>query len=280
LSPDKPFNFMKYFILFISLIFSLSATAATVDTAHVFSTAMNKNIPCIVILPEKTKSSPKKFPVVYLLHGYSGNYKSWLGFPDIKADADRYQIIIVCPDGGFSSWYLDSPMDSSFKYETFMAKELIPYIDQNYKTIPDREHRGISGLSMGGHGAFYLALRHKDIFGAVASMSGGVDIRPFPKNWDLSKRLGTIAEHPENWEKNTVINLVDSLKNKELRIEFDCGTADFFINVNRALNQKLLNMGIEHDYTERPGAHSNTYWGNSLGYQMLFFNKFFTNTGY
>jgi S-formylglutathione hydrolase FrmB len=238
---------------------------------------MHKNIPVVVVMPEQQKKSKEKFPVVYLLHGYSGNARSWVAFPSVITDADKYGVIVVCPDGGFSSWYLDSPLDSSFRYETFVAKELITYVDQNYPTIADRAHRGISGLSMGGHGAFYLALKHKDIFGAVGSTSGGVDIRPFPNNWDIKKRLGEKASYPKNWEDNTVINLVDSLHNKELKIYFDCGVADFFITVNRDLNKKLLEMKIDHDYTERPGGHTGAYWRNSIFYHMLFFHNFFTD---
>lgn len=267
---------MKFLVFVCGLFYSVCLFASKVDSVQVYSDAMHKNIPCVVITPDKVKGGAKQFPVVYLLHGYSGNQRSWLGFPSVKEDADRYQMIIVCPDGGFSSWYFDSPIDSSFRYETFVAKELIRFIDKQYPTIADRAHRGISGLSMGGHGAFYLSLRHKDVFGAVGSMSGGVDIRPFPNNWDIKKRLGTLADAPENWERHTVVNLLDSLKNKELKIAFDCGVGDFFIQVNRDLNKRLLEKKIDHDYTERPGGHTGAYWRNSIIYHLLFFHNFFT----
>jgi len=91
--------------------------------------------------------------------------------------ADRYDFIIVCPDGNYSNWYMDSPVDSSFRYETYMARELLQWVDEHYKTIRSREGRAITGLSMGGHGAFYLAFRNQDTFGAAGSMSGGVDIK-------------------------------------------------------------------------------------------------------
>ncbi|MFD2832654.1 hypothetical protein [Christiangramia antarctica] len=106
-------------------------------------------------------------------------------------------------------------------------------------------------------------------------MSGGVDIRPFPTRWDLSKRLGEYAAHPENWEKNTVINLVHLLDGKQLKILFDCGVDDFFYDANVRLHKKLLQRNIPHDYIERPGGHTNAYWNNSIKYQMLFFNDFF-----
>ncbi|WP_242499227.1 alpha/beta hydrolase family protein [Flavobacterium sp. 140616W15] len=79
----------------------------------------------------------------------------------------------------------DSPIDTTFKYETYVIDELVPFIDKNYKTITSREGRAISGLSMGGHGALYLSFKHQEVFGAAGSMSGGVDFRPFPEKWDI-----------------------------------------------------------------------------------------------
>lgn len=267
---------MKFLVFISFLCCSYSVMAAKVDTVQVFSDAMHKTVPCVVVTPAQS-TGKARYPVVYLLHGYSGNYRSWVkDFPSIKKDADYYGIIVVCPDGGFSSWYFDSPLDSSYRYETFVTRELISYVDKNYPTIADRQHRGISGLSMGGHGAFYLTLRHKDLFGAVNSMSGGVDIRPFPNNWDIKKRLGEKASYAQNWENNTVVNLLDGLKNKEIKIAFDCGVADFFLEVNRDLNKRLLDLKIDHDYTERPGGHNGAYWSNAIQYHMLYFHRFFT----
>src|SRR5690242_14429958 len=145
------------------------------------------------------------------------------------------------------------------KYETDIAIEIPKYIDAHYRTIADRKARAITGLSMGGHGALYLAIKHKDIFGAAGSMSGGVDFRPFPNNWDIVKDLGDYEHNKEVWDKNVVVNLVDSLHNNELALIFDCGVSDFFIDVNRALHKKLLDVKIDHDYVERPGVHSWEY---------------------
>ncbi len=267
----------KIFLVSCWLLLITSAFAGTVDTVSIYSKALKKETRFVIITPSGQKQKADHLPVVYLLHGYSGNYSSWLhDAPQLIAKSDELNMILVCPDGGYSSWYFDSPVDSTFHYETYITNELIPYIDQKYPTIPDRKHRAITGLSMGGHGAFYLAFLHKDLFGAAGSISGGVDIRPFPKNWQLDKVLGTQEAHKENWEKNTVINLADQLKNGEQKITFDCGTADFFLVVNRNLHQKLLDKNIDHDYAERPGQHNKAYWGNSIDYQLLFFKKYFT----
>ena len=121
----------------------------------------------------------------------------------------------------------------------------------------------------------FLALRHKDTFGAAGSMSGGLDIRPFPKNWNIAKHIGTIEEHPEQWEALTAINNLGDLKNGELALTIDCGVDDFFIKVNRNFHEALMQQKIDHDYTERPGGHNGKYWANSLPYQLLFFQRFF-----
>ena len=263
------------YTLFLVLLF-FSAQAAQVDTIQVFSASMNKNIKTCVIVPDNYKKSKKKFPVVYLLHGYSGNYGTWVkSFKEVSQQVDRYGFIAIGVDGNYSSWYFDSPIDPTFKYETYIIDELVPFIDKKYKTIASREGRAISGLSMGGHGSLYLSLKHQDVFGAAGSMSGGVDIRPFSEKWNIKKRLGAINDFPDNWEKNTVVNLIELNQNNNLKLIIDCGVDDFFIDVNRELHQKMLALKIDHDYIERPGKHNIDYWENSLKFQLLFFYNFF-----
>lgn len=265
--------------IFLFLLLGLAAKhirAGEADTVNVFSASMHKEIRCVVIRPADYASSNKRYPVVYLLHGYGGNYSQWPKLaPQLKNKADELQLIMVCPDGGVGSWYLDSPVDSSFRYETFVSRELTGWVDTHLRTQPDRNHRAITGLSMGGHGGIYLAIRHHDLYGAAGSTSGGVDFRPFPKNWDLVKRLGDTVCCKQNWDANVVVNLADSLHKGDLKLIIDCGIGDFFLQVNRNLHQKLLQMNIEHDYTERPGAHNNNYWRNSIDYQLMFFKKYF-----
>jgi S-formylglutathione hydrolase FrmB len=249
--------------------------AATVDTLLTRSASMKKEIKAVVIKPH-SYASGKRFPVVYLLHGYSGNYSNWIEkVPGIKEDADRYQVLIVCPDGGFGSWYWNSPVDPAFQYETYVAEELVSLIDRQYKTITGAGGRAITGLSMGGHGALYLALKHPEVYGAAGSMSGGVDIRPFPNNWDMAKRLGSYASNKALWEENTVMNLLHLAQPGKPALIIDCGTADFFFEVNERLHQELLYRNIPHDYITRPGSHNWEYWKNAVRYQLLYFYDYF-----
>jgi S-formylglutathione hydrolase FrmB len=257
---------------------SISLYASSIDTLVVHSDAMDKDIKNIVIIPESYKKKGNPLSVVYLLHGAGGDHKAWLEkAPKIKAYADQYNVIIVCPDGSKTSWYFDSPIDKTMKYETYISKELVSKIDKTYNTKANNKNRGISGYSMGGHGALYLAFKHPDIWSVAASMSGGVDIRPFPLRWDIAKRLGVYSEHPEIWEKNSVINLVYLLDGKNLNFLFDCGVDDFFYDANARLHKKLVERNIPHDYIERPGGHTNKYWVSSIKYHMLYFSDFFKN---
>ena len=182
----------KQILFSVLLLFSVVATrAARVDTIMVKSPSMNKDVKVVVVTPDVALGKKAlACPVLYLLHGYGGNAKTWIGIkPNLPQIADEKGMIFVCPDGK-NSWYWDSPLNPSYRYETFISSELVKYIDEHYKTIADRKGRAITGLSMGGHGAMWNAIRHKDIFGGAGTTSGGMDIRPFPKNWEMSKQLG------------------------------------------------------------------------------------------
>lgn len=272
----KTFHLVKKALISGILFLSFShLNASTVDTVETYSPSMDKRIKAVVIKPD---SYPMKaaLPVVYLLHGYSGNYKDWIEkVPKISSYADELDIIIVCPDGNFNSWYFDSPENPELKFETYISKELVSWIDQHYKTIPSPKGRAITGLSMGGHGALYLAFKHSTVFGAAGSMSGGVDLRPFPDNWQLSEVLGPYAKYPHRWEENSVINLVYLLTPTHLALIIDCGTSDFFYKVNMNLHDKLLERNIPHDFITRPGGHNWEYWSNSIPYQLLFMHRYF-----
>ena len=250
-----------------------SVLGATVTNISVPSPAMKKEIAVTVILPNTYRSDGARLPVLYLLHGYSDNNQTWASRTSIKALADQYGIIVVCPDGGYSSWYFDSPVDPPWRYETFVAKELIAFIDEHYQTLPERKSRAIAGQSMGGHGAMFLSIRHPDTFSVVVCFSGGVDLRPFPDKWDIAMRLGGVKDYPDRWSANSVITLASTLPPGELVISMDCGVDDFFISVNRNLHELLLTNKVPHDYTERPGGHNWEYWSNAIKYQMLFISN-------
>ena len=257
------------------LLCIVSLCAQQVDTVTIHS-KMGHDLKNVVILPKSYAEGNTRYPVVYLLHGCGGNYASWITIkPELPQLASQYNLIIVCPDGLINSWYWNSPLNKDMQFEDYISDEVIRYTDSHYRTIADRSARAISGLSMGGHGAMWNAIRHRNVFGAAGSISGGLDIRPFPTNWKMQNQLGEFASNKKRWDEHTVINLIPSLKDGDLAIIIDCGVDDFFLEVNRRAHQSLLDQKIKHYYIERPGAHNNAYWNNSIDYQLLFFHKFF-----
>ncbi len=270
----KRFKMLPVMLLLAVLVVSASR-ASTVETVSVHSETMGRDIPVSVILPDEYEEGSQRYPVLYLLHGAGDTHRKWIDKTDVEILADTYGIIMVCPDGGRTSWYFDSPVDASYQYETFVAEECVAYIDRHYRTKAQRTCRALSGNSMGGHGTLFLAIRHPDVFSVAVPLSGGVDIRPFPERWDIKKRIGDIETYPANWEKYTVINQAKALKDGELAISIDCGSEDFFIGVNRALHAQLLAAGVKHGYTEMPGGHTWAYWNDAIQRQIHFIDQQF-----
>ncbi len=264
---------LLYLIFAIGTISTLPLFAGTLDTLRIPSPSMHQTFSAVVVLPDAYQCDSTAFPVVYLLHGWSGSYKDWSAHMDLRPLADRYNFILVCPEGGYDSWYLDSPVDSSCRFETYITKEVIPFIDAHYRTIAAKKGRAITGLSMGGHGALYLALRHPQLFYAASSMSGGVDLTFWPQKWGKSKWLGAFKAYPRRWESHSVINMISAFRQARMAFMIDCGVDDFFIESNRRLHEKLIAAKVAHDYVERPGRHSWQYWTNALEYHLLFFEK-------
>jgi enterochelin esterase-like enzyme len=106
-------------------------------------------------------------------------------------------------------------------------------------------------------------------------MSGGVDLQPFPGEWDIAKRIGDPEKHQDNWKNMSVMNLVGRPISEPVAMMIECGTEDFFYQVNLQLHLKMLKLKIPHDYIERPGSHTWKYWGNAIEFQLLFFKKYF-----
>lgn len=267
-------------LLIITICFCSHAANPQIETLTVPSKHIDPAGKVMVVTPagyNDDASAAKHYPVVYLLHGFGDDYECWpmRTQPALDSLATNWNMIFVCPDGR-NSWYFDSKTDPKKQMESYITRELVPYIDANYRTIPDPAHRAITGLSMGGHGALRLAILHSDIWGNAGSTSGGVDFIPFSKDsWKIYEALGPYEENKDLWEHSTVQSLVPTLKPGQLNIIFDCGTEDFFAEVNENLHKELLKHKIPHDYISRPGNHSHPYWRNAILFQLQFFNEKF-----
>jgi S-formylglutathione hydrolase FrmB len=265
----------KAFTLFLAVFVLIGFSFASVDTVSIYSNAMHRNIKAIVIKPGNYKKE-NAFATVYLLHGAYGRYDNWvLKVPSLQAEADKYNMLIVCPDGAVNSWYFDSPIDSSYKFETHVSSEVPAYIDAHYKTKKDRKYRAIAGLSMGGHGALFIAFRHAETFGACGSMSGALNVESITDGYDVPKRLGDPKTNKAIYHDFSVLTVIEKYPKDSLAIIIDCGLQDFIIGMSEATHKKMVMLKIPHDYIVRKGKHDWFYWANSVQYQLLFFNNYF-----
>jgi S-formylglutathione hydrolase FrmB len=175
----------------------VAAGTGTVAEQTFRSAALGVDKSYRVYLPAGYAASDRRYPVVYLLHGITGDESNWLELGDLAGAADRMrlQAIVVMPDGdasfyvnsatpashekcmaGDSPFEDESPRDSTCvhkaNYEDYIVRDLIAEVDARYRTVAERRGRAISGLSMGGFGAMTLAMRHRDVFSSAASHSG------------------------------------------------------------------------------------------------------------
>ncbi len=272
---------MKQLLCVVLFFISITPQVrAAVDTVKIYSKAMQKKVNCVVITPTSYLKGQQRYASVYLLHGARGNYSNWVTkVPGMQELADTYQQILICPDGNINSWYYDSPIDSAIRYETHIAREVPLFIDAHYRTNTDRQQRAISGLSMGGHGALFIAIRHPETFGACGSMSGALDVSIIPKGYGLDKILGDIKENAAYYKDWSVLNMAENFPKDSLQVIIDCGAQDFIAYMSKALHEKLVKLKIPHDYIERPGRHDWDYWGTAVRYQLLFFNQVFKKAG-
>ena len=232
---------------------------------------MRKTYSAAEVLPASyAKNKKTHYTVFYLLHGAYGHFADWLkNTPDellLASLADQYNLIIVLPEGETFAFYLDSPVSPDSQFETYLTKEVLPKIDQTYRTVADCRGRVITCLSMGGHGARYLSARHPDLYCAAGSMSGALDLMSFNRMLspaDAAQRakfwapiLGSETDNPERFAANSIMSLVDLIHRNKLPLIIDCGIDDGLIDINREVHRRLLYNHTPHEYTERPGAHT------------------------
>jgi S-formylglutathione hydrolase FrmB len=190
---------------------------------------------------------------------------------DVTKLANAYDVILVFPDGGQFGWYLDSPVEPKSQYESYIIKELIPYIDSHYLTIANARGRGIVGLSMGGHGAITLAFKHPDLFASASSLSGVLDLTRHSNDFELPKRLGSIRTNRAAWEANSALHLARQLTpDFPVKLFVDVGTSDFTLAANRAFAKEVTGRGVPLKYVERPGTHDWAYWTGNIAEHIAF----------
>ncbi len=215
---------------------------------------------------QKAKSKKQSFPVLYLLHGAAGNGHNWnehMG-KELQKIADEKRVIIVAPTSQEYSWYVNSPLQKNSQIESFIVKELVPHVDA---LLPTNGKRAIAGLSMGGHGALLISLKHPKTFPSAASASGVLDIRLHPEQWGINKVLGNYASNKNNWNKNSVAYVLERKNSKNIpkQILITTGLQDHAVLEDNQKVKKLLEKKkFKFEYEEAQGNHDWQFWSEQF----------------
>jgi S-formylglutathione hydrolase FrmB len=252
----------------------VSIANGRVETVRLQSKLINTTLPYNIILPSDYDSSKTtRYPVLYLLHGLTGHYNDWVSHTNIADYAVDYGIIIVTPEGN-DGWYTDSAAVATDKYESYILQELIPDVQQRYRTIEARYGRAIAGLSMGGYGAIKFGLKSPSTFVFAGSMSGAFGVtrlteKEIGKNFQDSIKLFGDAGSETRLD-NDLFEILKKLPPARVAslpyFYFDCGTEDaaFIFNSNREVAALMFEKKIPHEFRERPGDHSWAYWDQQV----------------
>jgi S-formylglutathione hydrolase FrmB len=263
--------------LALMVLLTLAVSAATITPEKVTHKSELLGVDkSFYVLPPRNYDPQKRYPVLYLLHGASGSYADWYKNTKLAEYLNNYDMFVVLPDGEKNGWYVDSTILPKSKYESYIPKELVPYIDSHYPSIADKTGRAICGLSMGGHGAITIAMKYPDIFGSASSLNGIMDIYRHPNEWDIAKKLDKQTKAKDAWLANSALKMVLGGKFPQgLSIFVSCGVNDFAIGENRDFHQALVLLGIDHSYVEHPGAHTWDYWNSHIEEHLLFHDRIF-----
>lgn len=249
---------------------------------------MNREMPYRVVVPVNYNNSNEKtfYPVIYLLHGLTGNFGNWTAQGKVADYAARYNFIIVTPEGD-NGWYTDSGSVPNDKYESYIVQELIPEIDKKYRTQKDRKHRVIAGLSMGGYGSVKFGLKYPETFGLVGSFSGALQAaslteKTLGRGWKaLTDSIVGVygAEDSPVRKANDVFKIVSEMPADKVKslpfIYLDCGTEDVLIATNREFMKLLADKKIPHEFRQLPGGHDWRFWNSQVQEFFEITEKFF-----
>jgi enterochelin esterase-like enzyme len=282
-------------LLFVALTLSAFAQLGILkESLKVKSATLGKEVEYSIYLPSDYETSNRRYPVLYLLHGYTDDETAWTQFGEANLIADRLlqageipSMIIVMPDAGVS-WYVNSA-DGKVLYEDFFIKELIPHVDATYRSRSSKEFRAVAGLSMGGHGSLIMAMKHPELFVAAAPLSAGIfteeEVIAMPDdNWnrvfgppygkDLKGKERLTPHLFQNW----ILKIVESANADDLKkvaYYIDCGDGDFLIKGNMALHAALIDKKVPHEFRVRDGEHNWDYWRTALPEVLKFVGESF-----
>lgn len=264
---------LHFTILLTCVLLTTSHAQVSVKDDSLFSAAINSYSPFTIILPDGYRKSEKRYRTVYLLHGFNADHTSWVNSTRLVELAASYQLIIVTPNAK-NSWYANSVTETELRFEDLLIKDIIPFIDKKYRTVSDRKHRAVAGMSMGGYGAIKYGLKYPEMFFYAAGISPSIQ---FPAGLEdsaivarrsaasnASVRAAFGAERNHFWNDNDIFFLVQQFASaKPPYFYLSAGSLDGIPEIiyqTHDLANTFREKKIPFEMHESPGAHDWQFW--------------------
>ena len=279
---------MTFAALLLLLCLPMKAGRIVTDTVH--SQILNADVPCNVYLPDGFgRNEGLKYPVIYLLHGLSDDYRAWrdkgqmqLVVDELIGSGECVPVVIIMPNAGgpdtHNTWngYFNMP---GWSYEDFFFQEFLPAIEKKYRAVGDKQHRAVMGLSMGGGGSTAYCQRHPEMFSSCYAMSPWLD--------NESNNVGPGQQKDKHYyvceavKEHSTLRFVeqadDATKEKMRTVKwfFDCGDDDFLFDQSVKMHQLMRAARVHDELRIRNGVHNWEYWHQALRIALPFASRNF-----
>ncbi len=282
-------------LLLLFLLVPGSALAQPYGTVHdelaLQSDILGSERKFAVYLPPDYHTSERRYPALYLLHGSGDDQTGWIQFGEVQHIADTAirtgkatPMVIIMPDAntGVRGYYND--VTNTWRYEDFFFEELIPHVEGRFRVKPQKQYRAVSGLSMGGGGAFIYALRRPDLFSSAAPLSAWIGPDSAEEYRDVMERWGNDLSDVSDREiekyvdEHNAVRLIQTLPEKGIRSVrwfIDCGDDDYLYEGSSLIHIEMRKRDIPHEFRIRDGGHTWTYWRESLPAVLHFVSQTF-----
>ena len=273
---------------------------------RVLSPDLGRPVDIRVLLPADYAAHPqRRYPVLYLFHGTSGRASDWIEAGDAEKSTAPYDLITVMPDVGFdgdggfwfTNWVDRTTSHGPSQFEDYLIDSLVPWVDQNLRTVADRRGRAVAGLSQGGYGSAEMAARHPDLFCSMATFSGAPEIARDPEVFAGAigvieaievgddrvppfSELGNPVTDNVNWKGHDPATLMENLRGMSIDMwtgmgvngPYDSGPDPAGSGIEALVYESsqhfydhLVEAGIPAYYDNYTyGTHSFPYWARDL----------------
>jgi enterochelin esterase-like enzyme len=248
-----------------------------IEARAFYSETLERAMPYFIYLPPGYDTSDRRYSVLYMLHGMGGSNTEWKGY-NLLGTADNMiksgelpPLLIVLPQGDQSYWV--DHVNGGPRWGQYTAQDVVAEIDASWRTVPDRDHRAIGGLSMGAHGALQLAMRYPDVFGTVGAHS------PTLRDYESSLEwFGPDLFGDEQWfAEHDPVSLIEAHPGtaRRLKIWLDVGDGDLtWRPVVTDLHDRLVALGVPHEFHVLTGHHDgDDYWAVHSAEYLRFYGR-------